>query len=96
MSLSRLKVTNISVLQSRRRPTKEQAPIAGSFVAAAVMKHQHASSLGREIAGRSEYAVHLRLCKENYTFESTFLRAFAEFAGTLINDAQAKEYLGTE
>ena len=83
------------------RPPAERKAIARSFVAKAVLRYQHTSSLIDELRARPNLRsicgfVHQR----DVPSESTFSRAFAEFAeidlGTVVHDALVNEYLRTE
>jgi Transposase DDE domain/Transposase domain (DUF772) len=83
------------------RPIKEREAIARSFVAKAVMKYQHTRSLRHELQSTPNLRA---ICgfsrRQDVPSESTFSRAFAEFAkaglGTLVHDALVKEHLSTE
>jgi len=83
------------------RPIKEREALARAFIAKAVLKYQHTSSLRnallsspnvRMICGFSKYG--------DVPSESTFSRAFAEYAkvnlGTVVHDILVKEYLESE
>jgi len=83
------------------RPMKEREAIARAFVAKAVLKYQDTRSLRYALQSTANLRV---LCgfvtREDVPSESTFSRAFAEFAsaglGTLVHDALVKEHLGAE
>jgi hypothetical protein len=83
------------------RPIKEREAIARAFIAKALLRYQHTSTLRnallstpnlRLICGFSE--------RRDVPSESTFSRAFAEFSaaglGTEVHDALVKENLSTE
>ena len=83
------------------RPIKERKAIARAFVAKAVMKYQHTSSLRNELRSAPNLRV---ICgfarRRDVPSESTFCRAFAEYAraglGVAVHDALIKEHLSTE
>ena len=83
------------------RPIKEREAIARAFVAKAVFKYQHTSSLRNEL----QSAPNLRLIcgfarRKDVPSEATFSRAFGEFAkvglGVIIHDSLVKEHLSAE
>jgi hypothetical protein len=83
------------------RPIKEREAIARSFVAKAVMKYQHTRSLRHELQSTPNLrAICGFAMRKDVPSESTFSRAFTEFAkaglGTLVHDALVKEHLSTE
>ena len=94
-------VPNSSCRQWLGRPIKEREAIARAFVAKAVQKYQHTSSLRHELRSTPNLRV---ICgfarRKDVPSESTFSRAFAEFAnaglGTVVHDALVKEHLSTE
>lgn len=83
------------------RPIKEREATARAFVAKAVMRYQHTSCLRNAL--RSSPNLRL-ICgfsrRQDVPSESTFSRAFAEYAraglGVAVHDALVKKYLGTE
>jgi hypothetical protein len=83
------------------RPIKEREAIARAFVAKAVLNYQHTSSLRNELLSTPSLRV---ICgfarRRDVVSESTFSRAFAEYAtaglGGKVHDALMKEHLGTE
>jgi hypothetical protein len=83
------------------RPIKVREAIARSFVAKVVLKYQHTSSLRHELRTTPNLR---NICgftkRSEVPSESTFSRAFAEFAesglGTVVHDALVKEHLRTE
>lgn len=95
---------HVPVTASRQwlgRPIKEREAIARAFVAKAVLKYQHTSSLRNELRS----APNLRfICgfakRKDVPSESTFSRAFTEYAkaglGVAVHDALVKEHLSTE
>jgi len=83
------------------RPIKEREAIARSFVAKAVYRYQHTSSLIHELRTTPNLRVVCGFAKRrDVPSESTFSRAFTEFAqngmGTAVHDALVKEHLSTE
>jgi len=94
-------VPNSANRQWLGRPIKEREAIARSFVAKAVLKYQHTSSLRYELQSTPNLRA---ICgfarRKDVPSESTFSRAFTEFAkaglGTLVHDALVKEHLSTE
>jgi len=83
------------------RPIKEREAIARAFVAKAVFRYQHTSSLRNEL----QSTPNLRLIcgftmRKDVPSESTFSRAFCEFAkaglGVIIHDSLVKEHLSSE
>lgn len=94
-------VTNSASTQWLGRPIKEREAIARAFVAKAVLKYQHTSSLRNELLSTPNLRM---ICgfarRRDVVSESTFSRAFAHYAktgmGITVHDALVKEYLGTE
>jgi len=94
-------VPNSANRQWLGRPIKEREAIARSFVAKAVLRYQHTSSLRHELQSTPNLRA---ICgfarRKDVPSESTFSRAFTEFAksglGTLVHDALVKEHLSTE
>lgn len=83
------------------RPPKEREAIARSFVAKAVLKYQHTSSLIHELRTTPNLRAICGFAKrKDVPSESTFSRAFTDFAkaglGTVVHDALVKEHLSTE
>lgn len=94
-------VPNSANRQWMGRPIKEREAIARSFVAKAVFKYQHTRSLIHELRSTPNLRSICGFAKrKDVPSESTFSRAFAEFAktgmGTLIHNALVKEHLSTE
>jgi hypothetical protein len=94
-------VPNSASRQWLGRPIKEREAIARAFIAKAVCKYQHTSSLRNEL----QSTPNLRLIcgfarRKDVPSEATFSRAFGEFAkaglGVIVHDALVKEYLSTE
>jgi hypothetical protein len=83
------------------RPIKEREAIARAFVAKAVLKYQHTSSLRNELQSTPNLRF---ICgfvrRKDVPSEATFSRAFGEFAkadlGVIIHNALVKEHLSTE
>lgn len=83
------------------RPIKEREAIARAFVAKAVLRYQHTSSLRNELQSTPNLRF---ICgftrKKDVPSEATFSRAFGEFAkaglGVIIHDTLVKEHLSTE
>jgi hypothetical protein len=83
------------------RPIKEREAIARAFVAKAVLRYQHTSSLRNELKSTPNLRF---ICgfarRRDVPSEATFSRAFGEFAkvglGVIIHDALVKEHLSTE
>jgi hypothetical protein len=83
------------------RPIKEREAIARAFVAKALLRYQHTSSLRNALLSSQNLRI---LCgfskRQEVPSESTFSRAFAEYAraglGTVVHDTLVKEHLGTE
>jgi len=83
------------------RPIKEREAIARAFVAKAVLRYQHTSSLRNELQSTPNLRF---ICgfarRKDVPSEATFSRAFGEFAkaglGITIHDALVKEHLSTE
>jgi len=94
-------VPNSACRQWLGRPIKEREAIARAFVAKTVQKYQHTSSLRHELRSTPNLRM---ICgfarRRDVPSESTFSRAFAEFAqaglGTVVHDALVKEHLSTE
>jgi len=94
-------ITKCANRQWLGRPIKEREAIARSFVAKAVLKYQHTSSLRNELRGTPNLRA---ICgftrRKDVPSESTFSRAFAEFSkaglGTLVHDSLVKAHLSTE
>lgn len=83
------------------RPLKEREAIARAFVAKAVCRYQHTSSLRNELRSTPNLRTICGFAKrKDVPSESTFCRAFGEFAkaglGTKVHDALVKEHLSTE
>jgi hypothetical protein len=94
-------VPNSANRQWLGRPIKEREAIARAFIAKAVCKYQHTSSLRNEL----QSSPNLRfICgfarRRDVPSEATFSRAFGEFAkaglGVVVHDALVKDHLGTE
>lgn len=83
------------------RPIKEREAIARAFVAKAVLKYQHTSSLRNELRSTPNLRF---ICgfarRQDVPSEATFSRAFGEFAkaglGVKVHDALVKEHLSSE
>jgi len=83
------------------RPIKEREAMARAFVAKALLRYQHTSSLRNALLSSQNLRI---LCgfskRQEVPSESTFSRAFAEYAraglGTVVHDTLVKEHLGTE
>jgi hypothetical protein len=94
-------VPNSASRQWLGRPIKEREAIARAFVAKAVCKYQHTSSLRNELQSTPNLRF---ICgfarRRDVPSEATFSRAFGEFAkaglGVIVHDALVKEYLSTE
>jgi hypothetical protein len=83
------------------RPIKEREAIARAFVAKAVLNYQHTSSLRNALQSTPNLRVICGFAKRrDIPSESTFSRAFAEYAkaglGVAVHDALIKEHLSTE
>lgn len=83
------------------RPIKERESIARAFIAKAVLRYQHTSSLRNELLSTPNLRMICGFSKrQNVPSESTFSRAFADYAaaglGTLVHDTLVKEHLGSE
>ena len=86
--------------QWRGRPIKEREAIARSFVAKAVLRYPHTRSLMHALRTTATLRA---LCgfatRRDVPSESTFSRAFAEFAAsglaTVVHDALVQEHLST-
>jgi hypothetical protein len=94
-------VPNSANRQWLGRPIKEREAIARAFIAKAVCKYQHTSSLRNEL----QSSPNLRfICgfarRRDVPSEATFSRSFGEFAkaglGVVVHDALVKDHLGTE
>ena len=94
-------VPNSASRQWLGRPIKEREAIARAFIAKAVCKYQHTSSLRNELQSTPNLRF---ICgfarRKDVPSEATFSRAFSEFAkaglGVIVHDALVKEYLSTE
>jgi len=94
-------VPNCASRQWLGRPIKEREAIARAFIAKAVCKYQHTSSLRNELQSTPNLRF---ICgfarRRDVPSEATFSRAFGEFAkaglGVVVHDALVKEHLGTE
>lgn len=83
------------------QPIKEREAIARVFVAKAILKYQHTSSLRNELRSTPNLRF---ICgfarRKDVPSESTFSRAFGEFAraglGVKVHDALVKEHLSSE
>jgi hypothetical protein len=83
------------------RPIKEREAIARAFIAKTVLNYQHTSSLRNELLSTPSLRV---ICgfarRRDVVSESTFSRAFAEYAkaglGGMVHDSLIKEHLGAE
>lgn len=83
------------------RPLQEREAIARAFVAKAVLRYQHTSSLRHELLSTPNLRM---ICgftrRQDVPSESTFSRAFAEYAeadlGTLVHDALVEEHMNVE
>lgn len=83
------------------RPIKEREAIARAFVAKAILKYQHTSSLRNELRSTPNLRI---ICgfarRQDVPSEATFSRAFGEFAkaglGVKVHDALVKEHLSSE
>ena len=83
------------------RRIKEREAIARAFIAKAILKYQHTSSLRNELLSTPNLRMICGFSKrQDVPSESTFSRAFAEFAGadlgTLVHDALIEEHLRSE
>jgi len=83
------------------RPPAERKAIGRCYVAKAVCRYQHTRTLIHELQARPNLRLICGFARQkNIPSESTFSRAFAEFAGTdlgrTVHDAMVKEYLATE
>jgi hypothetical protein len=83
------------------RPIKEREAIARAFVAKAVLKYQRTNSLRHELRRAQNLRAICGFAKRNdVPSESTFSRAFSEFAkaglGTVVHDALVEEHLSRE
>ena len=94
-------VPNSATRQWLGRPIREREAIARSFVAKAILKYQHTSSLRQQLLSTPSLRA---ICgfarRRDVPSESTFSRAFTEFSkaklGTLVHDALVKEHLSSE
>jgi hypothetical protein len=83
------------------RPIKEREAIARAFIAKAVLNCQHTSSLRNALLSTPNLRA---ICgfarRRDVVSESTFSRAFAEYAkaglGGMVHDSLVKEHLGNE
>jgi hypothetical protein len=83
------------------RPIKEREAMARAFVAKALLRYQHTSSLRNALLSTPNLRM---ICgfstRQEVPSESTFCRAFTEYAkaglGTVVHDTLVKEYLGQE
>lgn len=94
-------VPNRASRQWLGRPIKEREAIARSFVAKAVCKYQHTSSLRNELQSTPNLRFICGFAKRrDVPSEATFSRAFSEFAkaglGVTVHNALIKEHLSTE
>lgn len=94
-------VPNSANRQWMGRPIKEREAIARAFIAKAVCKYQHTSSLRHELRSTPNLRFICGFAKrKDVPSESTFSRAFSEFAkaglGVKVHDALVKEHLSTE
>ena len=83
------------------RPIKEREAIARAFIAKAVLKYQHTSSLRNELLSTPNLRFICGFAKrKDVPSEATFSRAFGEFAkaglGVTAHDTLVHEHLGTE
>lgn len=83
------------------RPLQEREAIARAFIAKAVLRYQHTSSLRNELLSTPNLRMICGFAKrQDVPSESTFSRAFAECAaadlGTLVHDALVEEHMSTE
>jgi hypothetical protein len=83
------------------RPIQEREAIARAFVAKALLRYRHTSSLRNTLLRTPNLRIICGFSKRSEVpSESTFSRAFAEYAaaglGTVVHDALVKEHLGTE
>jgi hypothetical protein len=83
------------------RPPAERKAIGRCYVAKAVCRYQHTRTLIQELQARPNLRLICGFARQkDIPSESTFSRAFAEFAGTdlggTVHDAMVKEYLATE
>ena len=94
-------VPNSANRQWLGRPIKEREAIARSFVAKAVLKYQHTSSLRQQLLSSPSVRAICGFAKRrDVPSESTFSRAFKEFSkaglGASVHDALVKEHLSSE
>jgi hypothetical protein len=83
------------------RPLQEREAMARAFVAKAVLRYQHTSSLRYELLSTPNLRMICGFTKrKDIPSESTFSRAFTEYAeadlGTLVHDALVEEYVSAE
>jgi hypothetical protein len=83
------------------RPIKEREAIARAFVAKAVLNYQHTSSLRSALLSTPNLRAICGFAKrKDVPSESTFSRAFAEYAkaglGVAVHDSLIREHLSTE
>ncbi len=83
------------------RPIKERESIARAFIAKAVLRYQHTSSLRNELLSTPNLrAICGFIKRQDVPSASTFSRAFAAYAkgglGPLVHDALVEEYLASE
>lgn len=94
-------VPNSASRQWLGRRLKEREAIARSFVAKAVLRVQHTSSLRQQLLSNPTLRVVCGFARRrDVPSESTFSRAFTEFSkaglGTSVHDALVQEHLGSE
>lgn len=83
------------------RPIKEREAVARAFIAKVVLRYQHTRSLRNELLSTPNLRMICGFMKrQDVPSESTFSRAFAEFAaaglGTLVHVALIEEHLRSE
>jgi hypothetical protein len=94
-------VPNSASRQWLGRPIKEREAIARAFVAKAIFKYQHTSSLRHELRSTPNLRV---ICgfarRKDVPSASTFSRAFTEYAvaglGSVVHDLLVQEHLSSE
>ncbi len=94
-------VPNSACRQWLGRPIKEREAIARAFIAKAVLKYQHTSSLRHALRSTPNLRFICGFAKrKDVPSESTFSRAFSEFAkaglGIAVHNTLVKEHLSTE